>query len=238
MGIFEGNSDVGTVLHAGTATYDSAKSAYTVTGSGENMWEAADDFHFVWKKASGDVTLAADVAILGTGGDAHRKAILMVRQSLAPNSAYADAALHGNGLASLQAREREGANTYEVQSNMTAPQRLRIAKRGDLFYISVGAASEPLRFSGGAVKIAMTAPFYVGIGVCAHNKDAVQTAEFSNVDLKVSSGGVGRATALLQHHRIGSRTLRRSPGHLCGAGALYGSGVDSRRSVDRVLPGG
>jgi TolB protein len=189
VGIFEGTSDVGTVLHAGTAKYDSTKSAYTLIGSGENMWEAADDFHFVWKKVSGDVTLAADIAILGTGGDPHRKAILVVRQSLAPDSSYADAALHGNGLASLQVREHQGANTYEIQSNVTAPRRLRIAKRGNLFYISVAAAGEPLRFSGGAVKVAMTAPFYVGIGVCAHNKDAVQAAEFSNVDLKVSPAG-------------------------------------------------
>ena len=196
VGIFEGASDVGTVLHAGGVEYDSGKGAYTVTGSGENMWEAEDDFHFVWKKVSSDVTLAADVAILGTGGDAHRKAVLMVRQSLAADSPYADAALHGNGLASLQARERAGGNTYEIQSSVTAPRRLRIAKRGDLFYISVAAAGEPLHFSGGAVKVAMTAPFYVGIGVCAHNRDAGQTAVFSNVDLKVSSGWESRLRQL------------------------------------------
>jgi TolB protein len=196
MGIFEGSGDVGTVLHAGSARYDSTKSIYTVTGSGENMWEATDAFHFVWKKVSGDVTLAADIAILGTGGDPHRKAVLMVRQSLAPDSAYADAALHGNGLASLQVREHQGANTYEIESNVTAPRRLRIARRGDLFYISVAAAEEPLHFSGGAVKVAMTEPFYIGIGVCAHNKDAVQTAEFSKVDLKVAPAG-GKGTPAL-----------------------------------------
>ncbi len=45
VGIFEGASDIGTVLHAGGQEYGAAKGAYTVTGSGENMWEAADDFH-------------------------------------------------------------------------------------------------------------------------------------------------------------------------------------------------
>ena len=95
MGAFEGHSDIGVVLHPGSAEYEAAARTYTVTGSGENMWAAKDAFHFVWKKVSGDVTLTADVAILGQGGDAHRKAVLMIRQNLDEDSAYADAALHG-----------------------------------------------------------------------------------------------------------------------------------------------
>ena len=60
--MFEGHGDVGTVLHAGGVEYDDAGKRYTVAGSGENMWFAKDAFHFVWKKASGDLSLAADVA--------------------------------------------------------------------------------------------------------------------------------------------------------------------------------
>ena len=32
------------------------------------MWGVSDAFHFVWKEMSGDVTLAADVRLLGSGG--------------------------------------------------------------------------------------------------------------------------------------------------------------------------
>jgi hypothetical protein len=42
-GIFDGQQDVGAVLHAGSATFDTARNTYTVTGSGENMWFAEDD---------------------------------------------------------------------------------------------------------------------------------------------------------------------------------------------------
>jgi hypothetical protein len=52
--------------------------------------------------------LTADIAIPGTGGDAHRKAVLMIRQSLDADSPYADAALHGSGLTSLQSRSDKG----------------------------------------------------------------------------------------------------------------------------------
>ena len=100
LGIFEGQQDVGTVLHPCSADYDRATGTYTLSGSGENMWWALDDFHYVWKKVSGDFSLSADPALLGTGGDAHRKAVLMIRQTLDGNSVTVDLAVHGDGLAS------------------------------------------------------------------------------------------------------------------------------------------
>ena len=58
LGVFEDHGDVGAVLHPGTARYDAASDIYTVTGSGENMWFGVDDFHFAWKKVSGDVAIS------------------------------------------------------------------------------------------------------------------------------------------------------------------------------------
>jgi hypothetical protein len=46
--------------HAGAIEPDDARRAYTVAGGGANMWSTNDAFHFVWKKVSGDVSLAAD----------------------------------------------------------------------------------------------------------------------------------------------------------------------------------
>src|SRR2546422_8002585 len=92
VGLFEGRGDVGAVLHAGSVEYDAARRSYTIAGSGENMWFAADGFQFVWKKISGDVTLTADVSFAGKGGNEHRKAVLMMRQRLDADSAYADLA--------------------------------------------------------------------------------------------------------------------------------------------------
>jgi hypothetical protein len=183
LGIFEDHADVGTVLHPDSVAYDAAKRAYTIAGSGENMWFAADAFQFVWKKLSGDVTLTADISFIGAGGEAHRKAVLMIRQNLDADSPYADVARHGDGLTSLQARDEKGVNTAEIQSAIKAPARVRIAKRGAYFYIWVAGAGEDLQFSGGSMRVPMHEPFYVGIGVCSHNKDAVEKAVFSNVDL-------------------------------------------------------
>ena len=104
LGIFQDHGDVGTVLHPGSVEYDPARQSYTISGSGENMWFGQDDFHYLWKKVSGDVSLTADISFIGTSGNNHRKAVLMIRQSLDGNAKSVDVARHGDGLTSLQYR--------------------------------------------------------------------------------------------------------------------------------------
>jgi TolB protein len=187
LGIFQSHADIGTVLHPGSAQYDASQHAYTLTGSGENVWYTSDAFQFVWKQVSGDVTLTADIAFPEKGGNPHRKAVLMFRQSLDSDSPYVDVALHGNGMTALQFRDAKGAATRDVESNVTAPHRLRIVKRGDFVYLLLAsAATEPLQPSGASIKLPLSGPFYVGIGVCSHDKDVVEKAVFSNVDLATS----------------------------------------------------
>jgi TolB protein len=184
LGIFDSHGDVGVVLHAGSARYDSATGAYTVTGSGDNMWFGADDFHFVWKKISGDAAISADISFVGSRGNDHRKAVLMMRQSLDEDSAAVDVARHGDGLTSLQFRDASGADDHEVQSNVSAPGRVRLEKRGDRFYAFVSGKDGKLVPAGASTELALHDPFYVGIGVSAHDKDDLQTAVFSNVKVE------------------------------------------------------
>lgn len=184
VGIFEGSQDVGSVLHRGSTTFDAAKQSYTVAGSGENMWLGMDDFQFAWKKMSGDVAISADIAFVGAKGNNHRKAVLMIRQTLDGNSAAVDIARHGVGLTSLQFRDASGVDDREVQANVEGPKRLRLEKRGDYFYAFVSDKNGHLDPAGASTKLVLTGPFYVGIGVCAHDKDATETAVFSNVKIE------------------------------------------------------
>ena len=195
-GIFEGHGDIGTVLHAGSVEYDEAKQSYTIAGSGENMWFASDAFQFAWKKISGDVTLTADISFLGKGVNEHRKAVLMIRQSLDADSPYADAALHGSGLTSLQYREEKGAATHEIQANISAPARLRIEKRGAYFSLWLAEEKGEFHLAGGSTRIALREPFYVGIGLCSHDKSVMEKAVFSKVDLKAAEPAAASASTL------------------------------------------
>lgn len=196
IGFFDGHRDVGTVLHEGSVEYDAGARAYTVTGSGANIWATEDDFQFVWKKMSDEnITLAADISILSNGGDNHRKGVLMMRQSLDADSAYADIARHGDGLTSLQFRDAKGGGTHEIESSVSAPQRLRLDKRGDQFYMWIGN-DQRMEFAGGSARVPLKAPFYVGIGVSAHNKDAVQKMVFTNVGLTTMQNRPNQAADL------------------------------------------
>jgi TolB protein len=185
IGVFEKHQDVGTVLHPGSAEYDQSRHTYTISGSGNNMWFTEDDFQFVWKKMSGDVAVAADISILGQGGNPHKKAVLMMRQSLDADAVYVDVARHANGLTALQFRDEKGAVTNDIELNLSepAPKRLRLEKHGDFFYMFVASAGEELHPSGAAMRVPIKEPFYVGIGMCAHDKDVVETAVFSNVEV-------------------------------------------------------
>src|ERR1700688_4664426 len=196
-GVFESHADVGSVLHPGTLEYDPAKGTYTVSGSGENIWSTADAFHFAWKKVKGDASLAADISFLGKGGNEHKKAVLMLRQSLDADSVYADVALHGNGLTSLQYRDEKGGTTHEVESTISAPPRLRITRVGKYVYVSLAQPGDDLHFAAGSVRIPLDddREFYAGIGVCSHDKNATEQATFANVEIKNVSAGATQPVA-------------------------------------------
>ncbi len=216
VGIFTTSGDIGTpsTLGAGSALYDADAKTYIVSGGGENMWAAADHFQYVWKKVSGDVTLDASVAFTGTkpaagAPNAHRKACLVIRQTLDPDSVYADAALHGDGLASLQWRDAKGSVTHEVQSNVVGPARLRIEKRGRYVSMSIAAAGEPLHPAGGSARVEFTDDFYIGIGVSAHDPSRIEQASFSNVELGTPAPSTGGTTLVNTLETINVRSNDR-----------------------------
>src|SRR3954447_646772 len=136
LGAFNEQSDIGQVLHQGSAAYDSAKDEYTITGSGANMWLRSDEFHFVSKRMKGDFILTALAQFVGRGVEAHRKMGWQVRSALDADSPHASAVVHGDGLTSLQFRRSRGANTEEVKSSIVAPDVIQLERRGNQYLMS------------------------------------------------------------------------------------------------------
>jgi Tol biopolymer transport system component len=180
-GLFDGRDDIGAPKQAGAAAYDASTDSYTIGGGGANMWARTDSFHYVWKKVEGDIALSADVNFVGQSAEPHRKACIVIRQTLAPDSAYVDAALHGDGLTSLQFRETAGDLTHEIQTTVVGPHRLRLEKSGDFIYLSLAGSEGVLQPSGCSVRLPFKGSFYIGLGVCAHNAEAFERAVFSHV---------------------------------------------------------
>src|SRR4051794_5090462 len=101
LGAFTRSGDVGSPAIQGSTVFDAAKGEYRITGSGANMWAKADQFQYAWREISGDVTVTTTVQFLGQGVE-HRKAGIVLRQTLDTDSPYVDFVVHGNGMPAVQ----------------------------------------------------------------------------------------------------------------------------------------
>ena len=184
LGVFEARGDIGPVSTAGNLVYDHDTRSYVISGSGANIWGAADEFHFAWRKMSGDFILSAEVAFLGEGVDPHRKTGWMVRANLGADSPYADVALHGDGLMSLQYRRKKGGETEQIVSEVTAPDVIQLERRDGRYIMSVARSGDV--FSHRAVEdLVLPDEVYVGFFISAHNPDVVESARLTNVRITV-----------------------------------------------------
>jgi len=206
IGIFEGQSDVGSALVAGSASYDAATGAYTIRSAGYNVWYTRDEFRYLWRRMSGDVSLAADIAFPDPKGYGDRKAVLVIRQSLDDDAKEAIVALHGAGMIQLAERPETDVRVKDMEYRVggrgrpgraspdslvtVMAQRIGMEKRGDAFTLWVSLEGEPMHEFGPPITLHLEAPFYVGIGFCSHLPTTVDTAVVSKVVLENAAGRV------------------------------------------------
>jgi hypothetical protein len=196
IGVFDGQSDVGSAVVPGSASYDPATNAYTIHSAGYNIWYTRDEFRFLWKKMSGDVSLAADASFPDPNGYGDRKVVLILRQSLNDDSKEAMLGEHGTGMIHLAQRAEKGAMITDMQYrfggglNGVLAKRIGIEKRGDSVAIFVSLQGEPMHQFGPPVEIHLDEPFYAGIGFCSHLPATVDTGVLSNVVLENAAGKI------------------------------------------------
>lgn len=184
LGYFDATTDVGAPAIAGSTSYDAGLQTYTLTGSGTNMWATKDEFQFAYRKLSGNFILRAHVKFLGQGVDPHRKLGWIVRSSLSPDSTYADVAVHGSGLTSLQYRTVQGGQTFQLPSMVSAPDVLQLERAGKTFTMSVAKYGQPFTRTE-LTELDLGEDVYVGLFVCAHNPGVSERGVFSNVRIVV-----------------------------------------------------
>ncbi|MGB2629187.1 MAG: hypothetical protein WAK20_20555 [Candidatus Acidiferrum sp.] len=206
LGIFDGQSDIGSALVPGSASYDAGTKRYTIDSAGYNIWYTRDEFRYLWKKMSGDASLAAGVTFPNPNGYGDRKAVLMIRQDLDDDSKEILVGLHGLGMIQLAYRSEKGTRTSDMEYRFAGrgrpgadspdslvnimPQRIGIEKRGDSFALFVSVDGEPMHQFGPPIKLHLDGPFYVGIGFCSHLPDKSDRAVFSEVVLENSASSV------------------------------------------------
>ena len=208
--LFKKGSDVGNCLLPGSFVYDKENDVYTLTASGYDMWFEHDEFFMVWQEITGDFKLSARVAFEGEGVHELRKMGLIIRESLEGDARHANAALHGNALVGLQFRREKGGETEEVRSaNLTRrfptfheeteeeaaerraneqattrmPDHLFLERVGNKIIMKSGIGGyfdEPCA----TIEIDLPAKALVGLFVCSHTVDLLETGYFYDVKLE------------------------------------------------------
>ena len=180
LGLFENHQDIGEVKIPGSVSYNAEDQEYLIAGAGENIWFEQDQFHFLWKSVQGDFILRAKVSFIGEGVDPHRKLGLMVRNSFDSGSAHVNAAVHGDGLSSLQYRMKKGAITREVVSESKSPYVIQLERKGDTFIMGIASEGEPLNKIE-VSRVGILNEAFIGLYVCSHKENVLEKAIFSDV---------------------------------------------------------
>jgi hypothetical protein len=162
---------------------------YTMTGSGTDIWDAADEFHFAYKELSGAAAIIAKVESV-ENTDPWAKAGVMIRDTLDGDSRYVAVLITPENGVRFQYRKTAGGSTErDFAEGITAPQWVKLERTtGGLvraYYSADGTAWTMLNLT----IVSMNMPVYTGLAVTSHNVEATCEAKFSNVSLPNTSVG-------------------------------------------------
>ncbi len=173
------SADVGTVNAAGTA-YD-LNGTTTLTDQSDDIWNAADDFHFDYQEVAGDVTVTAELDSQ-TSASSYIKAGVMIRNTLDPADTMAMEADPAPGPLFEWRTAYAGTAAQDATSGATAPQWLRLVRSGST--LTGYSSPDGVNWTEtGAETISMNTDVYVGLALTSHDTAAAATAVFSNVSV-------------------------------------------------------
>ena len=193
LGLFTKSGDVGGPTLKGSTKYDPASGQYRLTGAGANIWGKQDQFQYVWKEMTGNFAITATVKFLGQGA-AHRKAGIMLRQTLDTGAAYADVIVHGNGMPALQWRSKQGedTNAFDLPFDSSGAFKLKLLRNGIRIFMYLSKEGEPLKEIA-HTEVAFQGPVLAGLSVCSHQAGAADTVIFSDVIVETLAPPVPKA---------------------------------------------
>ncbi|MHC4297600.1 MAG: discoidin domain-containing protein [Planctomycetota bacterium] len=157
---------------------------YTMTGSGADIWDNADEFHFAYKTLTGPGTIIARVESIEET-DVWAKAGVMIRETLDPGSAHAFACVTPQSGVASQGRIDTGSSSFNTaEAGITAPHWVKLERdisgTFTVSHSSNGTSWAPVAGSN-PTNIQMASTVYIGLAVTSHDVALTAQAVFSNV---------------------------------------------------------
>jgi len=176
--------DIGSVGAVGTAS--SASCAWTIEGSGVDIWDTTDEFHYVYRSLSGDGQIIARVASV-ENTNAWAKAGVMIRETLNANSKHAMMVVTpGSGTAFQRRTSTGGISDNDNVTGRVAPYWVKLKRIGNTFSGYESSNGSAWTQVGSSVSITMASNVYIGLTVTSHSDGDLCTAVIDNV----SSSGI------------------------------------------------
>ncbi len=195
------DQDVGAPGLAGGATYDAAAAGWVVWGSGQDIWNNADQFHFASKAVRGWERIMVQITSL-TPSDPWAKAGVMFRDSEDAGAMFVDVlATAAQGVAFQWRAQTDGSCGSVQVANVppptpSAPLWLELTKSGSTFHASYSTDGTTWSEVGAGVNVAFVNRTYrAGLAVTAHNNSTLNTATFAGLSVDRRAGHGQEASA-------------------------------------------
>lgn len=174
------NTDIGDVGLTGEASFLNGR--FNLLGSGGDIWEDADSFHFAFKTLAGDGQIVARITSFQYT-DPWAKAGVMLRENTSSGARYVFMAFTGQGGSALQSRQAADKSSMSAEGPAAKiPQWLKVVRRGNNFdgYISANGTNWD---ATGHVTIPMNKNLLIGLAVTAHNNFMLNSTLFDSVTI-------------------------------------------------------
>ncbi len=189
------HTDIGDVGYPGDVIY--TPGVFSISASGNDIWDNADAFHFVYQTLTGDGEIIARVASL-ENTDGWAKAGVMMRETLAAGSKHAFSLIAATQGDAFQRRPTtNGISVHTAGPGASAPFWVRLVRAGDVFTAYSSADGIDWRLIGSDT-IPMNATIYAGLALTAHNDSTLGGAVLDNVSGPNTGGNQLPSVALMQ----------------------------------------
>lgn len=183
---------VGLVGIPGYVNYNASNNRYIVAGSGDDIWNSSDSFHYLYQKLTGDGSITVRVESQDNT-DTHAKAGIMIRESLDGGSKNAMLEVKPGNTTHFQYRTAKDGGSNSVTGPSGSTWRwLRLTRTGNSIKAEVSTNGSSWT-TVGTQTVTMGATVYVGMATTSHNNLRLNSAVFSNVSL---TGNLNAAPAL------------------------------------------
>ena len=187
------HGDIGSVGAVGSAS--ESDGTWTINGSGVDIWDTSDGFHYVYQSMSGNCQIIARVVSM-TNTNAWAKAGVMIRETLTGGSKHAMMVVTpGSGTAFQRRTTTGGISDHTAGSVVTAPYWVKLVRTGDTFY-GYESINGSVWTLVGSASVTMAADVYIGLAVTSHSDGVLCTAVIDSVGFSsVSYEGFTEAKA-------------------------------------------